>query len=119
MGYLEISFSFAPVTTDVIVKAVELLKLFDTRTKQLVLGAQAIQSAARLKSISAKHLAVTAQSISLLVALLPHLRAALLAQLPPKHHIQLLELDRVSHTLIDHHGQVIKIILMSSCALSQ
>ena len=40
LGYLEISFSFAPVTTDVIVKAVELMKLFDTRTKQLVLGAQ-------------------------------------------------------------------------------
>ena len=107
LGYLEISFSFAPVTTDVIMKSVELLKLFDTRTKQLVLGAQAIQSAARLKSISAKHLAVTAQSINMLAALLPHVRAALLAQLPPKHHIQLTELDRVSHTLIDHHGQIV------------
>ena len=107
LGYLEISFSFAPVTTDVIMKSVELLKLFDSRTKQLVLGAQAIQSAARLKSISAKHLAVTAQSINMLAALLPHVRAALLAQLPPKHHIQLTELDRVSHTLIDHHGQIV------------
>ena len=107
LNYLNISVSFAPVTTDVIGKTVELLKLFDHRTKQLVLGAQAIQSAARLKSISAKHLAVTAQSIGLLLALLPHIRAALLAQLPPKHHMQLLELDRVSHTLIDHHGRIV------------
>lgn len=107
LNYLNISVSFAPVTTDVIGKTVELLKLFDHRTKQLVLGAQAIQSAARLKSISAKHLAVTAQSIGLLLALVPHIRAALLAQLPPKHHMQLLELDRVSHTLIDHHGRIV------------
>ena len=107
LNYLNISVSFAPVTTDVIGKTVELLKLFDHRTKQLVLGAQAIQSAARLKSISAKHLAVTAQSIGLLLALLPHIRAAILAQLPPKHHMQLLELDRVSHALIDHHGRIV------------
>jgi vacuolar protein sorting-associated protein 54 len=107
LNYLNISVSFPPVTTDIIAKTVELLKLFDHRTKQLVLGAQAIQSAARLKSISAKHLAVTAQSIGLLLALLPHIRAALLAQLPPKHHMQLLELDRVSHLLIDHHGKIV------------
>ena len=107
LDYLNISMSFPPVTTDVIAKTVDLLNLFDNKTKLLVLGAQAIQSAARLKSISAKHLAVTAQSIGLLLALLPHIRAALLAQLPPKHHMQLLELDRVSHTLIEHHGKIV------------
>ena len=107
LTYLDISVSFPPVTTDVIAKIVELIKLFDHRTKQLVLGAQAIQSAARLKSISVKHLAVTAQSIGLLLALMPHVRAALLAQLPPKHHMQLLELDRVSNVLIDHHGRIV------------
>ena len=107
LTYLDVSVSFPPVTTDVIAKIVELIKLFDHRTKQLVLGAQAIQSAARLKSISVKHLAVTAQSIGLLLALMPHIRAALLAQLPPKHHMQLLELDRVSNVLIDHHGRIV------------
>ena len=107
LTYLDISVSFPPVTTDVIAKIVELIKLFDHRTKQLVLGAQAIQSAARLKSISVKHLAVTAQSIGLLLALMPHVRTALLAQLPPKHHMQLLELDRVSNVLIDHHGRIV------------
>jgi vacuolar protein sorting-associated protein 54 len=107
MTYLDVSVSFSPVTTDVINKTVELLRLFDNRTRQLVLGAQAIQSAARLKSISAKHLAVTAQSIGLILALLPHVRTALLAQLPPKHHVQLTELDRISLALIDHHGQIV------------
>ena len=61
LNYLEVSTNFPAVTTDIISKIVELFKLFDVRTKQLVLGAQAIQSAARLKNISAKHLSITAQ----------------------------------------------------------
>lgn len=107
LNYLEVSCNFPLVTTDIISKIVELFKLFDVRTKQLVLGAQAIQSAARLKNISAKHLCITAQSVGLLLALLPHVRAALLAQLPPKHHMLLTELDRISHNLIDHHNQLL------------
>ena len=107
LTYLEVASNFSPVTADVINKIVELLRLFNSRTRQLVLGAQAIQSAARLKSISAKHLAVTGQSLSLINALLPHIRAALLAQIPPKHQLLLTELDRVAHDLVDHHGQIV------------
>ena len=40
LSYLEVSITFPAVTTDIIAKVVELLRLFDTRTKQLVLGAQ-------------------------------------------------------------------------------
>uniref|UniRef100_A0A7S3M365 Vacuolar protein sorting-associated protein 54 C-terminal domain-containing protein n=1 Tax=Spumella elongata TaxID=89044 RepID=A0A7S3M365_9STRA len=105
--YLDVALHFAPVTTDVINKSVEMLRLFDHRSRQLVLGAQAIQSAARLKSISVKHLALTGQSLSLLLALLPHIRAALLAQLPAKHQLLLTELDRVSHDLLEHHNQIV------------
>jgi vacuolar protein sorting-associated protein 54 len=105
--YLEVALNFAPVTTDVINKIVEMLRLFDSRSRQLVLGAQAIQSAARLKSISVKHLALTGQSLGLLIALLPHIRAALLAQFPPKHQLLLTELDRVSHDLHEHHAQIV------------
>jgi vacuolar protein sorting-associated protein 54 len=66
-----------------------------------------MQSAARLKIISAKHLATTGQSVNLLVALLPHIRASLLSQLPSKHHMLLSDLERVSQELIDHHGQIV------------
>ena len=65
------------------------------------------QSAARLKNISAKHLGITSESLSLLMALLPHMRAALLALLPPKRHMLLTELDRTSQVLIEHHGKVL------------
>eukprot|EP01036_Dinobryon_divergens_P022582 gene22582-30847_t len=107
LTYLDVASCFPPVTAEVISKTVGLLRLYDNRAKQLVLGAQAIQSAARLKSISAKHLAITSQSLGLIIALLPHMRAALLAQIPPKHHMLLTELDRVSHELIEHHSQIV------------
>lgn len=105
--YLEIAVSFPSITTDAIAKTGELLSLFDSRVKQLVLGAQAIQTAARLKSISAKHLCLTAQSLGLIATVLPHIRAALIAQLPPKHHILLTGLDRVSASILEHQGEVL------------
>lgn len=105
--YLDITVNFSPVTAEVATKIAELIRLFDSRTKNLVLGAQAIQSAARLKSISAKHLATTGQSVNLLVALLPHIRASLLSQIPSKHHMLLSDLERVSQELLEHHGQIV------------
>lgn len=105
--YLEIAASLPSITTDAITKTGELLALFNTRVRQLILGAQAIQTAARLKSISAKCLCLTAQSLSFIVAIFPHIRAALLAQLPPKHHILLAGLDRTSASLLEHHGSVL------------
>eukprot|EP01039_Chlorochromonas_danica_P009435 gene9435-10424_t len=105
--YLDIVYHFPPILAEVINKMVELVRLFNTRTKQLVLGAQAIQSAARLKSITAKHLGITAQSLSFCIVLLPHMRAALLAQIPSKQQILLTELDRLSQELFDHHHAII------------
>jgi vacuolar protein sorting-associated protein 54 len=107
LAYLDISMSFPLITSELISKIMELIRLFDHRTRQLVLGAQAIQSAARLKSISARHLAITAQSIDFLSSLLPHIRTAILAQLSPKHHIQLQECDRISTELLDHHSAIV------------
>jgi vacuolar protein sorting-associated protein 54 len=107
LSYLDIAFHFPPITNEVISKIVELIRLFNNRTKQLVLGAQAIQSAARLRSISAKHLAITSQSLSLFLALLPHIRAALLAQVnSSKQAVMSTELDRISQDLFDHHASI-------------
>jgi vacuolar protein sorting-associated protein 54 len=108
LSYLDVAIQFAPVTKDIIAKTVEIVTLFDSRSKQLVLGAQAIQSAARLKSIAAKHLGIMAQSLTFLTAILPHLRAAFLSQLPPEHHLVLVEMDRVSKNIQDHHSKVLQ-----------
>jgi hypothetical protein len=72
MSYLDIAFNFPPITSDVAAKIVDVLEvwnvptafldkrcctqLFDKRTFKLLLNAEAIQSTARLKVISAKHL---------------------------------------------------------------
>ncbi len=98
---------FQTLATNVVGKVTELLRLFNTRSTHLVLGAGAIHSAARLKSINAKHLAIVTQCTALVLAILPHIRAALMAQLPAKQHTLLFELDKIKS---DYHEHCEKIL---------
>jgi hypothetical protein len=98
---------FQTLATNVVGKVTELLRLFNTRSTHLVLGAGAIHSAARLKSINAKHLAIVTQCIALVLAILPHIRAALMAQLPAKQHALLFELEKIKS---DYHEHCEKIL---------
>ena len=56
--------------------------MFNSRTCQLVLGAGAMQTAG-LKSISAKHLALTCQCLAALMALHPFLLAIFASPITP------------------------------------
>jgi len=98
---------FQTLATNMISKVVELLRLFNTRTSQLVLGAGAIHSSAKLKSINAKHLALVTQCLGMMIAILPHIRAALMAQLPSKQHLLLSDLDKVKQDYADHLEKVL------------
>lgn len=60
----------------------ELLRLFNSQSQQLVLGAGAMASAG-LRSITARHMAVCSQGLLLLEALMPALRHRVLAGVPP------------------------------------
>lgn len=71
-------------------------QVFNSRATQLVLGAGAIHSAAKLKSISTRHLALCSQSLGLVRSLVPHLKAALATRLPQKYHLLLEQMDSVS-----------------------
>lgn len=51
----------------------EYLKLFNSRSSQLILGAGATRSAG-LKNITTKHLALSSQALSFIIALIPHIR---------------------------------------------
>ncbi|GAD92035.1 GARP complex component (Vps54), putative [Paecilomyces variotii No. 5] len=51
----------------------ECLKLFNSRSSQLILGAGATRSAG-LKNITTKHLALSSQALSFIVALIPYIR---------------------------------------------
>jgi len=98
---------FQSLATNVVGKVSDLLRLFNSRSTQLVLGAGAIHSAARLKSINAKHLSLVTQCLGMTIAILPHVRAALMAQLPSKQHGLLQDLDIIKKEYADHNEKVL------------
>ena len=103
--YSSIAEAFSEATAEAIACTVQLLRFFNTRSTALVLGAGALQTA-QLKRITAKHLALTSQTLGGLLALLPALRALLLIRLPPHQHVLLSELAAVTADLIAHDNKI-------------
>ncbi|KAJ5586716.1 Vacuolar protein sorting-associated protein 54 [Penicillium hispanicum] len=58
---------------DIAPQLLEILKLFNSRSSQLILGAGATRSAG-LKNITTKHLALSSQALSFVIALVPYIR---------------------------------------------
>ncbi|KAJ5737705.1 Vacuolar protein sorting-associated protein 54 [Penicillium malachiteum] len=58
---------------DIAPQLLEILKLFNSRSSQLILGAGATKSAG-LKNITTKHLALSSQALSFVVSLVPYVR---------------------------------------------
>jgi len=98
---------FPSLASNLVAKIAELLRLFNARTTHLVLGAGAIHSAARLKSINAKHLSLVTQCLGIIMAIIPHIRAALMAQMPSKQHTLLSELDQIKKEYVDHNEKIL------------
>jgi len=98
---------FQTLATNAVGKVSELLRLFNSRATQLVLGAGAIHSSARLKSINAKHLALVTQCVGVVQSILPHVRAALMAQLPSRQEPLLADLDKIKKEYAEHHDKVL------------
>ena len=72
-----ILFIVLQASTEIGIKASELLKLFNSRTCQLVLGAGAV-SVAGLKTITIRNLAVTRASLALAALLIPGVKQHLM-----------------------------------------
>ncbi|KAL6764938.1 hypothetical protein V8C86DRAFT_3022064, partial [Haematococcus lacustris] len=94
----------------------DLIKVFNTQACQLVLGAGAVRTAG-LKSISAKHLALSCESCYLVACLVPSLRAAFMymggsrapagsAGMEPRRHMLLLEFDKITQDLTLHTNEI-------------
>jgi vacuolar protein sorting-associated protein 54 len=107
MSDLSAAAHFSGLSTLMVTKVAELLRLFNARTTQLVLGAGAIHSAARLKSINAKHLSMVTQCLGMIISILPHVRAALMAHLPAKQHTLLSAVDQGKKELTEHNEKVL------------
>ncbi|XP_050872438.1 vacuolar protein sorting-associated protein 54, chloroplastic isoform X2 [Lathyrus oleraceus] len=68
--YIDMNNLLPTLSSEVVHRVAEILKFFNTRTCQLVLGAGAMQVSG-LKSITSKHLALASQVISFIHAIIP------------------------------------------------
>lgn len=90
---------------EVATSLLESLRLFNSRSSQLILGAGATRSAG-LKNITTKHLALSSQGLSFIVALVPYIREFFRRHIPSSmaQHV-MTEFDKVKRLFQEHqHG---------------
>ncbi|CAA6666555.1 unnamed protein product [Spirodela intermedia] len=104
--YVEISKSLPALSPEVGHRVVEILKFFNTRTCQLVLGAGAMQVSG-LKSITSKHLALASQVISFISVIMPDIRRAISMKVPEiRKAVLLADIDKVTQDYIVHRDEI-------------
>lgn len=104
--YIDMNNLLPTLSSEVVHRVVEILKFFNTRTCQLVLGAGAMQVSG-LKSITSKHLALASQVISFVHAIIPEIRQILFLKVPETRKILLLsEIDRVAQDYKVHRDEI-------------
>ncbi|KAL2623879.1 hypothetical protein R1flu_008124 [Riccia fluitans] len=104
--YIDISNVLPTLATEVVHRVAEILKTYNQRTCQLVLGAGAMQVSG-LKSITAKHLALASQTISFFYALIPDIRRLLSVHVPEARKALLLtEIYRVGQDYSTHRDEI-------------
>ena len=105
--YSNVTESFPDVAADAIACTVQLLRSFNSRSHALILEAKASALlGGPLKQITAKHLALTSQSLGAVLSLLPALRAHLLMRLAPHQHMLLSDLAAVTADLLAHDSKI-------------
>ncbi|PYH46275.1 GARP complex component [Aspergillus saccharolyticus JOP 1030-1] len=81
----------------------ESLKLFNSRSSQLILGAGATRSAG-LKNITTKHLALSSQALSFIIALVPYVREFVRRHAPSSPLMG--EFDKVKRLYQEHQNGI-------------
>ena len=108
-------------STEIGIKASELLKLFNSRTCQLVLGAGAV-SVAGLKTITIRNLAVTRASLALAALLIPGVKQHLmqLANSATEKQSSFRNFDNANKDFQEHLAELDKkIVQVVDAALNQ
>ncbi|XP_056694553.1 vacuolar protein sorting-associated protein 54, chloroplastic [Spinacia oleracea] len=104
--YIDMNDSLPSLSSEVVHRVVEILKFFNTRTCQLVLGAGAMQVSG-LKSITSKHLALASQVISFTYAIIPDVKQILFLNVPETRKPLLQsEIDRVAQDYKVHRDEI-------------
>lgn len=105
--YMDMNNFLPTLSSEVVHRVVEILKFFNTRTCQLILGAGAMQVSG-LKSITSKHLALASQVIGFVYAIIPEIRRVLFLKVPEARKVLLLsEIDRVAQDYKVHQEEIL------------
>ncbi|KDR73587.1 hypothetical protein GALMADRAFT_621009 [Galerina marginata CBS 339.88] len=105
LDYLRVVVNLSMLTTDTMSRVIEFLKSFNSRTCQVVLGAGAMRSAG-LKNITAKHLALASQSLSIIFELIPYVRETFRRHLSQKQAVMLVEFDKLKRDYQEHQNEI-------------
>ncbi|KAI9846329.1 MAG: hypothetical protein M1837_004182 [Sclerophora amabilis] len=92
------------MTQEVTFSLLEYLKLFNSRSCQLILGAGATRSAG-LKNITTKHLALASQALSFIVALIPYIRE-FIRRHSSSNGTLMVEFDKVRRLYQEHQSGI-------------
>lgn len=105
--FLRLICGIPSMTLDIAMSLVSYLQMFDSRCRQLILGAGAVRSAG-LKNITTAHLALTLQALSFIATIIPHVREFVRRHAPagrPSANLRC-EFDRVRHALQEHQDAI-------------
>ncbi|KAG7542226.1 Vacuolar protein sorting-associated protein 54 C-terminal [Arabidopsis thaliana x Arabidopsis arenosa] len=104
--YIDMNNSLPALSSEIVRRVVEVLRFFNTRTCQLVLGAGAMQVSG-LKSIKAKHLALASQVIDFTYTIIPETRRILFSKVPETRKPLLsVEMDKVAQDYRIHRDEI-------------
>ena len=117
--FLALTTSLPSMTPQISTGLLEVLRTFNSRSCQLILGAGATRSAG-LKNITTKHLALASQALSFIIALVPYIREAVRRHLPANQAQVLAEFDKTKRLLQEHqagiHEKLVDIMMSRSQA---
>ncbi|CAF2130409.1 unnamed protein product [Brassica napus] len=104
--YIDMNNSLPALSSEIVLRVVEVWRFFNTRTCQLVLGAGAMQVSG-LKSIKAKHLALASQVIDFTYTIIPESRRIMFSKVPETRKPLLsVEIDKVSQDYRVHRDEI-------------
>jgi vacuolar protein sorting-associated protein 54 len=108
------------IASEVSSSLVDYLKLFNSKSCQLILGAGATKSAAALKNINTKHLALASQALGFVIALIPYIREFIRRKPGMAGGAAMSEYDKVKRLYQDHqisiHEKLVEIMTLRAAS---
>lgn len=117
--FLSLTAALPSMTPSISTALLDVMKTFNSRSCQLILGAGATRSAG-LKNITTKHLALASQALSFVIALIPYMRECVRRHLASGQISVLAEFDKTKRLYQDHqsgiHDKLVEIMTTRSSA---